>query len=169
MAMLVHLTGDGDVARIRRAGLSVRRDRTGLRGVYAVPMVPDFTITHQWLREVKQWKTARTLVAVDFRIPDDELVLAGRYHDPHAEMTAAEAVALVLGADDARGYEVIVRRSIRASEIHRVRSVPQKVGWRHWPDAHGRRPCGCPACLVRGQPRSAGIRRAYQAEEADEG
>ena len=104
------------------------------------------------------------MVAVQLRIPDGELVLVGHYARPALEVPAAEAVKIVMEADDPRGFEVIVRRAIRPSEIHRIRDVPQKVGWRYFPDAHGRAPCGCPACLQRGQPGAKKIREAYERE-----
>ena len=48
------------------------------------------------------------------------------------------------------GWEVLVPRRIAAREIHRVRRLPQVLGWRYWPEAHGRPPCTCDWCQ-RGQ------------------
>jgi hypothetical protein len=42
--------------------------------------------------------------------------------------------------------------------------VPQKIGWRYQPHAHGKRPCGCPACLPRGSIKSRAIREKYDPE-----
>lgn len=164
MAMLVHLAPAGKARHIRRVGLTASPTRSGIRGVYTVPMVPNFDVTHQWLRELKRWTKARTLVAVDVRIPDDEMVLVGHYARSFLEVPAAEAVKIVMDADDPRGYEVVVQRAIRSGEIHRIRDVPQKVGWRYFPDAHGKAPCGCPVCLQRGQPGTRKIREAYERE-----
>jgi len=61
-------------------------------------------------------------------------------------MKAAEASALFMHSESLEGYEVIVPRKINAGEIHRIRKLPQVVGWRYYPDAHGKRPCGCPFC-----------------------
>ncbi len=65
-------------------------------------------------------------------------------------MTAAQAVAMFLPDASLAGFEVIVPRKIVASEIHRIRKLPQVVGWRYYPGAHGKKPCGCPYCQ-RGQ------------------
>jgi hypothetical protein len=164
MAMFVHLAPGGKARHIRRVGLTASRTRAGVRGIYAVPMLPSFDVTHQWLRELKRWTKARTMVAVDVRVPDDELVLVAHYARSFVEVRATEAVKIVMDADDPRGYEVIVQRGIRPGEIHRIRDVPQKVGWRYFPDAHRRAPCGCPACLQPGQPGARKIREAYERE-----
>jgi hypothetical protein len=42
-----------------------------------------------------------------------------------------------------------------------VRDVPQGVGWRYLPGAHGRRPCPCPVCLPRGAYKVAKLRRRF--------
>jgi hypothetical protein len=62
-------------------------------------------------------------------------------------MTAAEAVAVFLSADVREGWEVIIPRRISAQEIHRVRTLPQVVGWRYSPAAKGKPPfCTCRFC-----------------------
>jgi hypothetical protein len=63
--------------------------------------------------------------------------------------------------EDARGYEVIVPRAIAPGEIRRTRGVPQVVGWRYFPDAHGAPPCGCPVCLAPGSFGAADIRARF--------
>ena len=98
-------------------------------------------------------------MAVHVRIPDDEPVFAGRYNHGPAQFTAAQATAMIRALDDPRGYEVFVPRRLVAAEVRRIRDVPQGVGWRHLPDAHGRRPCGCPMCLQRGTLGVAKLRR----------
>jgi hypothetical protein len=55
-------------------------------------------------------------------------------------MTAAEAAAEYSAAESREGWEVIIPRRIAAKEIHRVRSLPQVVGWRYYPDAQGKPP-----------------------------
>jgi hypothetical protein len=162
--MFVHLAPADKAAHIRRVGLKAVR-RSWVRGVFTVPMLPNFDVTHQWVRELKRWKKTRTMVAVDVRIPDDEPVLVGHYARPVLEVPAARAVKIVMDADDPRGYEVIVPRAIGPNEIHRIRGVPQKVGWRYFPDAHGRKPCGCPVCLQRGQCGAKKIREAYEQQQ----
>jgi hypothetical protein len=61
-------------------------------------------------------------------------------------MTAAQAVAVFMAFDSSEGWEIIVPRRIEANEIHRIRKLPQVVGWRYWPGAHGRAPCSCEYC-----------------------
>ncbi|MFI6213487.1 HEAT repeat domain-containing protein [Nocardia brasiliensis] len=155
MAMFVHLTPEKNVRRIRRAGIKVQG-----AGVFCVPVLPSYVLSHQWLRELRR-RGQRLIVAVHFRVPDEERVFVGQYADTGAEMTAAEAVSVVRAAGDARGYQVVVPRSIAAAELHRIRQVRQVTGWRYRPDAHGRRPCACPACLGRGEYKAADLRRRF--------
>src|SRR3954454_3205886 len=151
MALFVHLTPEKNAKNIARNGI-----RNGPRGVFCVPMVPSYVISHQWLRELRR-DGQRTFVAVDFRIPDDEPVAVGHYARPAVEMAAAEAVGIVMRQDDPRGYEVVVARAISRREVCRVRHVNQVTGWRYSPNEHGRPPCACPVCLSPGAFRAADI------------
>jgi hypothetical protein len=144
VARLTHLTAEKDAKAVRRNGIKPAGVAEGLTGVYAMPVLPDFFASHQWLRELRRHR-ASPLVAVDFVVPDDEAVLAGHYSREHIATTVAEAARVIMKAEDPRGYEVIVPRKIEA-EIRRIRAVPQVVGWRYWPDAHGVRPCPCDIC-----------------------
>ncbi|SEM05946.1 HEAT repeat domain-containing protein [Streptacidiphilus jiangxiensis] len=155
MAMFVHLASSADDRRIRRSGLRAdSRGQGGARGVYCFPVLPSYTLTHQWLRELAWFGTRGSLVAVHVRIDDAQPVLVGHYserrRDGQATVPAAEAVRRVGALADPRGWEVFVPRAITAAEVHRIRPVPQSVGWRHLPDAHGRRPCTCFGCRERG-------------------
>ncbi|GAA3719423.1 hypothetical protein GCM10022224_101630 [Nonomuraea antimicrobica] len=154
MAMFVHLTPAGNIRSIRRAGI---RPASGTPGVYCLPVLPSYQLTHQWARELRRGGQ-RTFVAVHFRIPDDERVSVGHYNGPPVELSGTEAAALVAAQPDARGYEVVVPRSIRPGEIHRIRRVNRVTGWRYLPDAHGRPPCSCPVCNPPGQYGAAKIR-----------
>jgi hypothetical protein len=94
MAMFVHFAPESAVAQIRRRGIarSRRESRNGCpRGTYAVPVTRDFYLSHQWLRELKR-RSGRTISAVYFRVPDNELIWVGHYNHAHQPMTAAEAV-----------------------------------------------------------------------------
>jgi hypothetical protein len=103
------------------------------------------------------------MIGVYLRIPDGTIVWAGRYNGEHLAMTAAEAAGrLMRGGDDALGYEVIIPRPIPPAAIQRIRRLPRVVGWRHFPGAHGRHPCGCPACVVRGQYKARQLRASYE-------
>jgi hypothetical protein len=122
-------------------------------------------------------------------LPDGEPVTVGHYNSPHVPMTAAEAVALMMRAEqrepaEARrrdaasggvhdsplpsspeGYEVIVPRRVRVSELLRFRALPQVVGWRYQPGAHGTAPCTCLCCGGKGQ---YGVRKLLAAVEEAE-
>ncbi len=163
MVMLVHIADERARASIRRAGLVPLRVRRGARrGVFCMPVLPNYFLSHQWLRELKRWGV-RTMVGVYFRVPDREPVVVGHYNREHQPMTAARAVRTIMEQEDARGFQIIVPRKIEADAIHRIRHVNQVVGWRYYPDAHGRRPCGCPVCQPRGEIRSRRLREAYEA------
>lgn len=140
MPMFVHLAPARQVAHIRRVGIA-----RGRRGVYCLPVVPDYQVAHQWSRELRR-RGQRVLLAVYFALPGDEPVVVGHYNGPHRQCGAADAAKEVLRAPDAAGYEVIVERSILPAELRRVRTVSRVVGWRFMPKAHERRPCLCPYC-----------------------
>ncbi|MCP2324290.1 hypothetical protein HDA40_002797 [Hamadaea flava] len=161
MAEFVHITAERSARRIERSGIAARsRGRIGIRGVYCMPVLPSFTLTYQWVRELRRWHPG-VLVAVHLRLPDDEPVAVGRYSELPREVSAAAAIAAVRGLDDPRGYEVFVPRAITVSEIRRVRGVPQGIGWRYQPSARGRRPCTCPACLQPGTYKVDRLRRRF--------
>jgi hypothetical protein len=160
--MFVHLADEKDKSSISRAGIRLPRARKGLpRGVYAMPVMRNYYISHQWLRELKR-SGQRTLVAIHFRIPDDQIVLVGHYNADHLTVTAAQAVGIVMRAKSSEGYEVIVPRAIDPDEVHAIRNVRQVTGWRYFPGAHGKRPCGCPVCQPRGAIRSQKLREKYE-------
>lgn len=149
MAIFVHLTTESKLSRIRRGGIARARRGVGElpRGVYAVPVTRNFYVSHQWLRELKRKNEGGAIAAVYFRIADEELVWVGHYNQTHHPMTAAEAVAAFMAAENREGWEVIIPRRVEAKEIHRVRPVPQVLGWRYYPEAKGRPPfCACAYC-----------------------
>jgi hypothetical protein len=166
MAMFVHLTEQSKTARIRRAGIGRLRAAGGAfpGGVFAVPVSPNFYFSHQWLRELKR-RNAGPIAGVYFRIPDDERVWLGHYGQRHKWMSAAEAVAVFRKGKDLLGWEVVIPRKIAADEIHRVRRLPQVVGWRYMPGSNGRKPCGCDYCQ-RGQYGARRLRGEYNASPA---
>jgi hypothetical protein len=163
MAEFVHITTAQAARRIRRSGIAARSyGRAGGRGVYCMPVLRSFTLTHQWVRELRRWHPG-VLVVVQLRLPDHEPVTVGRYGAPPDLVTAAQAVAVVRELDDPRGYEVFVPRAITPAEVRRIRDVPQGVGWRYQPAAHGRRPCAC--CAPRGGYKAARLRRWFPYDE----
>jgi hypothetical protein len=162
MAEFVHITGERSARRMQRSGIAARSHGRLAedRGVYVMPVLPSFTLTYQWVRELRRWHPG-VLMAVHVRLPDDEPVRVGHYGARPRRATAAQAIAVVRGLDDPRGYEVFVPRAIAAAEVRRVHDVPQGVGWRYLPAAHGRRPCPCPACLRGGEFKVASLRRRF--------
>jgi len=135
--MFVHFAPESTVAKIRRKGIARSRRESSAgcpKGTYAVPVTRDFYLSHQWLRELKR-RGGRTISAVYFRIPDDEIVWVGHYNHAHQSMTAAEAVAVFISAENREGWEVVVPRRVEAKEIHLTKVLPQIVGWRFFPGA----------------------------------
>lgn len=148
MAMFVHLAPESRMHLIRCNGIRrLRRARQGSPGgIFAVPVTRSFVVSHQWLRELKR-RNQGPHAGVYFRIPDDVQVWVGHYGQHHRWMSAAEAVAEFIAAADAQGWEVVVPRRIEAAEIHRIRQLPQVVGWRFSPTSKGKPPfCTCPFC-----------------------
>lgn len=145
-----------------------------------MPVVRNFYLTHQWLRELKRWKGG-TLVGAYFRLPAGERVMCGPYRGPQVSRTAAEAAAVLWARDDydptadrgrrgersersPEGFEVIVPRRIAPAEILRIKSLPQVVGWRYFPGSHAGPPQVC-LCCERG---NYGIRKLLRTVEAAE-
>jgi hypothetical protein len=126
-------------------------------------VTPNYTVSHQWLRELKRGG-AKTLVAVVFRVDDDEVVFARHYSEVPREMSAAAAVGVILSHPEALGYEVMIPRRIKPSEIVAVRHVAQKLGWRTIPGTQKVSLCTCPVCVPPGTVTSS--RRRAQFEEA---
>lgn len=163
--MFVHLAPESETESIRRNGIKPRRVRypevVGFeRMVFAMPVTNNYFVSHQWLRELRR-AGQRTFVAVYFRIPDDELVMVGHYHEVHEVVTAAEAVGIIFNAEQAEGFEVVIPRKIEPAEIHRVKSLPQITGWRVHPGAKGTKPCGCSFC-TKGTIKSRRIRESQK-------
>jgi len=162
MPTLVHITDEKNSGRIKRSGIAAGKSR-GV--VYFMPVVQDHFISHQWLRELRR-NGARVLVGVYFRLPSNELVWSGKYSTPHQRMPLGQAIRELGALPDPLGYEMFIERKIAPDEITRIRHLPQNIGWRYQPHAHGKRPCGCPACLPRGAIKSKSIRDRYDPKPA---
>lgn len=161
MALFVHITSEREGRHVAKSGLKTHRTRHVdiPFALFAVPVIPNFTLSHQWVRELKR-RGDKLMSGVYFRIPDEEQVFVGGYNQPHQWMSAAESVATMMKEPDARGFEVLIPRSITTSEIQRVRILPH-VGWRYYPNAHGHHPCPCLMCFMRGEMKSQRIRKKY--------
>ena len=141
---LVHLAPASQDRSIRRTGIAGTRatlvatagPTVALRSaVFAMPVVSDFWTTFQWLRELRRGHDQR-IVAVYFRVSDDEIVHVGRYGQPHGAMTAAAAAAWVVKSP--AGAEVVVPHRVAAKDVLAIRHVrhPPRVGV---PALHGTR------------------------------
>lgn len=147
MASFLHITDERLTKPIRRTGIAMSRARNGNKGVFCFPITTDFSVTHQWCRELKR-SGARTLVCIQFRIPDQEAVTVGRYNDRvRLNTPASQAVGIVQSHSGPFGLEVIVHRRIRPTEIVRIYPAPTVTGWRYSPESKGRHPfCFCQFC-----------------------
>jgi hypothetical protein len=164
MAQFIHLTDERLLKRLEKSGIRTTKWGTKVRCVYAMPVLKDFQVSHQWLRELKN-KGIRTIGAVQFRIPDKEEVLVGRYNEEPLAVTAAQAVKVFMEHSTGLGLQILVLRRIEPKDITRTYVPKQIIGWRYHPDAHGKPPfCGCDYCQ-RGLIKSRKIREKYGAQK----
>jgi hypothetical protein len=161
MAQFIHLFDESDAASIRRGGIRVAKAKwRKFTGVFLFPLTENFVVSHQWMRELRRRK-GRELLAARIRLRDAEPVLLGKYNEDHIEVTAARAIGIVRQHHDPMGLQVILLRAVKRKEIESFYRPPKVVGWRYYPAARGRNPCGCPYCQ-RGEPFSRRIREAYE-------
>jgi hypothetical protein len=162
MPQFIHLADDKELASIERNGIRADSETWSHRGVFAVPVLPSYTMTHQWLRELKR-RGMKTLSAVQFFLPAREPVFVGSYRDREPiSTTASGAVGIFRGHTSPLGLQSFIPRKIAAKEIRRIYTPSQVAGWRYFPDAHGKPPfCGCPYCQ-RGGIKNRKIREAYE-------
>lgn len=164
MPTFVHIADERNTKAIRRGGLRlprIKRPRSELLpiGIFALPVTSNFLVSHQWLRELKR-RGFRVAVGVHFRVSATELVWAGKYNEPRVQMTAAQA-ADRLEREQTLGFELILERSVRASEILSVKALPQTVGWRYFPEAHEQGIFCCCRFCQRGNFNSRRLQRAH--------
>ncbi len=177
MPRLVHLAPASRRRGIERSGIrgestqvytGNKEPETLSRAVFAMPILPDFSVTYQWLRELRRWHHERML-AVHFVAPSDEDVWVGRYNKPHEKVSLGAAVRRV--TEDPAGNEIILTRSIRKNEIASVRELTQLVGWTETPEP-STFDCLCRMCVRAGTPdlmrrvRAAFERHVLEARQA---
>lgn len=143
MPTLVHLADEKNSAKIIRNGLKTGRYGTG---IYCMPVLPNFYVSHQWLRELKR-NGAKSYIGVYFKLASAEMVYAGRYGKKHRYISLGEAIREIMSLEDPLGYELIVERKILPAEIHKIKRLPQTLGWRYFPGSHNKKPCNCEYCL----------------------
>ena len=161
MPQLIHLTDERLLKRLEKSGIRTHTWGKKIAGVHATPVMIDFQVSHQWVRELKR-RGIRTMGAVQFKIPDKEKVLVGRYNEEPLSVTAAQAVKVFMEHATGLGLEILVLRRIEPKEITRTYVPNQIVGWRYFPDAHGKRPCGCDYCQ-RGSIKNRKLQEKYKA------
>jgi hypothetical protein len=179
MAVVVHLFDARHEASIRRSG--VRGKETVVttptaritlrRGVFVTPVLPNYFVSHQWLRELKR-RGMRTIRAANIRMRSDAMVWVGHFSMEHRYVPLGHAIGLFMSESDPRGWEIVVPGPIEAKAITSVRDVPQVTGWRYFPTAHEKGPwkCLCDGCLrgLRGDIKSRGfVRRLVKREGAE--
>lgn len=156
MPRLVHIAPLAEARKIRRNGIRARKVSGWIDGydrfVWAFPVLPSYVLTHSWMRELKRMGTT-SLVAVTFKIGDEEPAFVRHYREQPQAMTAAAATGVIHARPDPRGYEIVVPRSIDPREIVRIAVLPRGIGWRYMPEAKStdRWPCDCPMCVPRGE------------------
>lgn len=160
MPILVHLTDEREAKKIAKTGIKSGKI---LQGVYCMPVLPNFYVTHQWLRELKR-NGARTFVGVYFRIASDELVFAGKYGERHKHIPLGSAIKEIMELKDPLGYELILDRKVQPEEITKIKHLPQTLGWRFSPDSKGKKPCNCEYCL-RGTIKGTRTKKRLDAEQ----
>jgi hypothetical protein len=175
MTMLVHLIDERNVRRAERSGLLGQPRRLSSpdgvvtldEAVHAMPVLPNYLASHQWLRELKQ-AGMRTIAAVHFRMRSDARVWVGEYNGEHRLVPLGHAAGLVMHEPDPRGWEIVIPASVPARSIHAIRAVPQVIGWRYFPGSHEQGPwkCLCDFCLQgqKGQIKSRRLRESLLAQ-----
>lgn len=156
MPILVHLADEKDAAKIKRNGVKIGKHQ---RGIFCMPVLQNFYLSHQWLRELKR-RGVKTFVGVYFKIDRNIKVFAGKYNTDHRYIALGEAIREIQTMDDPLGYEIIIDRKIEAKEIKKIKNLPQNVGWRYKPEANGTRPCSCDYC-IKSAIKANSIRKKY--------
>jgi hypothetical protein len=143
MPTLVHLADERHTSKILNGGIRIGKYQSG---IYCMPVLQNFYVTHQWLRELKRGGV-KTFVGVYFRVDSSQLVYAGKYNSHHKHISLGQAIKEIMSIDDPLGYELIIDRKIEPSEIVKVKNLPQTLGWRYKPYSHGIKPCPCEFCI----------------------
>jgi hypothetical protein len=75
--MLVHITNDDETESVRRSGIKIAKYRDG---VYAMPVLPNFIVSNQGLRELKRRVSGSRTVSEIHEIRTVPQVVGWRYH-----------------------------------------------------------------------------------------
>lgn len=147
MPSLIHITRTENVPKIARGGIKPGKHN---QVVYFMPLGSGHYISHQWARELKRFG-GRNFSAIHFKLPGTAMVWYGHYHKKHARLPLGKALQYFREIENQLGYEFFIEQKIESSCISRIESIAKPMGWRFFPEAHGRRPCYCPACACRGE------------------
>lgn len=162
MPILVHLADKNDSKKILNAGIKPGQNR---KGIFCMPVTQNFLVSHQWLRELKR-SGVKNIVGVYFRLKSTEKVWAAHYNKIHKEITIGTAIKNLMQLEDPLGYEIIILRKIKASEILYIRDLPQVLGWRYKPHSQETRPyCTCPYCIPVGSIKSKKLKERLEEEK----
>jgi hypothetical protein len=160
MTQLVHITGEEMGKKIARVGIN---KGYGNGFVYFMPVSKNYYMSHQWARELKR-SGIKCFSAIYFKIPDETMVWHGHYNQKHENERLSIALGKYLKEPDQLGYEFYVVGRIDVKCITKVVPINNILGWRYYPGAHDRKPCGCPACLSRGEYGSSRRRKKWKEE-----
>jgi hypothetical protein len=160
MPTLVHLADEREASNIKRSGIKIGKYR---QGIFCMPVLQNFYLSHQWLRELKR-RGVKTFIGVYFKVDSKTKVFAGKYNTEHKHIELGQAIKELQTLDDPLGYEIIIDRKIEAKEVEKIKSLPQNVGWRYKPRANGQRPCSCDYC-IRSSIKANRIREKYEPQE----
>jgi len=168
VATLIHITKAENEKSIVNSGLKIGKYSGGL---YFMPRIQNFLISHQWARELKR-SGVKNFIAVDFKIPGSEQVWFGKYNEGHSKLALNQAIKEFMAKEDQLGYEFFIERKVLSSEISNIRKISKPMGWRYEPNAHGKKPCPCPMCIQGGGFKTASLKEkrdvALSREEAKE-
>lgn len=160
MPQLIHLTDLKRIPAIRKNGILPGKMWGKFSpGVFVTPVSRDYFRTHQWLREMRR-RGIRTIAAVQFREESSTEVEIGRYYQDHLTVELAEAIRIFDEHESGMGLQIIIPRVIEPLQIKRIYVPRQVVGWRYYPEAHGRAPCPCEYCQ-RGRIKGKRLRRRF--------
>jgi len=162
MPVLVHLADEKESAGIKKNGIKIGKFS---KGIFCMPVLQNFYVSHQWLRELKRGG-AKTYVGVYFKMDSNTKVYAGRFNKEHRHITLGEAIKEIMSLPDPLGYELIIDRKITAKEIQKIKSLPQKTGWRYYPGSNNKKPtCACRMCVPIGSIKSKRLREKIDPPE----
>ena len=146
MATFVHIADERKLNLIQKNGLKLNRRHNGEKGLYCFPVLKDFSLSHQWARELRR-TGIKNYICIQFTIGDDEIVEIGKYNEDKILMTANEAINTVMNHSYPLGLEVIILKKVLPKQISRIYPSPKLTGWRYYPEAKGRKPfCNCKYC-----------------------